>query len=192
MPTRFVGCRTGCRPIPTTCCHHRDFMVPHDLSDSLLSVSANRIGNEVPAQPGHHYKTPPAADTPADRDAPAGPHLDTGPAVEHHDDHRSRRRDPQRDALPRYRCEHRAPDAQLLALNLIDAAQGRRELLAAIRDYETRMIDYGFAAVRLSLRTAEQTISNNRLGRSMVKTALRLFALVPSLIRKAFADLGSD
>jgi 2-polyprenyl-6-methoxyphenol hydroxylase-like FAD-dependent oxidoreductase len=83
-------------------------------------------------------------------------------------------------------------DAQLLARNLIDAAQGRRELLAAIRDYETQMIDYGFAAVRLSLRTAEQTISNNWLGRAMFKTALRVFALVPPLKRKVFADLGND
>ncbi|GAB1513713.1 FAD-dependent oxidoreductase [Actinophytocola sp. KF-1] len=83
-------------------------------------------------------------------------------------------------------------DAQLLARNLIDAAQGKRELLAAIRDYETQMIDYGFAAVRLSLRTAKQTISNNWLGRSMFKIALRVFALVPPLKRKVFADLGND
>lgn len=54
------------------------------------------------------------------------------------------------------------------------------------------MIDYGFAAVRLSLRTAEQTVSNNRLGRSMFKTALRVFSLIPPLKRKVFADLGND
>jgi 2-polyprenyl-6-methoxyphenol hydroxylase-like FAD-dependent oxidoreductase len=83
-------------------------------------------------------------------------------------------------------------DAQLLARNLIDAAQGRRELLAAIHDYETRMIDHGFAAVRLSLRTARQTISNNRLGRSVFKAALRVFAVVPPLKRRVFADLGND
>jgi salicylate hydroxylase len=83
-------------------------------------------------------------------------------------------------------------DAQLLARNLIAAARGQRDLLEAIHDYETQMIDYGFAAVRLSLRTAEQTISNNWLGRSMFKAALRLFAAVPSHKRKAFADLGND
>jgi 2-polyprenyl-6-methoxyphenol hydroxylase-like FAD-dependent oxidoreductase len=83
-------------------------------------------------------------------------------------------------------------DAQLLARNLIDAAAGRRDLIAAIHDYETQMIDYGFAAVRLSLRTAEQTISNNWLGRTMFKAALRVFALVPPLKRKVFADLGND
>jgi salicylate hydroxylase len=83
-------------------------------------------------------------------------------------------------------------DAQLLARNLIATNRGERELLPAIRDYETQMIDYGFSAVRLSLRTAEQTISNNWLGRSMFKAALRVFAAVPALKRKVFADLGND
>lgn len=83
-------------------------------------------------------------------------------------------------------------DAQLLARNLIAAAHGQRELLEAIRGYETQMIDYGFSAVRLSLRTAKQTISNNRLGRSLFKAALRVFAAVPPLKRKVFADLGND
>jgi 2-polyprenyl-6-methoxyphenol hydroxylase-like FAD-dependent oxidoreductase len=83
-------------------------------------------------------------------------------------------------------------DGQLLARNLIAAAHGQRELLPAIHDYETQMIDYGFGAVRLSLRTAEQTISNNWLGRSMFKAALKVFAAVPPLKRKVFADLGND
>jgi salicylate hydroxylase len=83
-------------------------------------------------------------------------------------------------------------DAKLLARNLIAAANGQQELLTAIRDYETQMIDYGFDAVRLSLRTAEQTISNNKIGRSMFKTALRVFSVIPPLKRKVFADLGSD
>ncbi len=45
-------------------------------------------------------------------------------------------------------------DAQLLGRNLIAAARGEVELVAGIHDYETQMIDYGFAAVRASLRTA--------------------------------------
>jgi 2-polyprenyl-6-methoxyphenol hydroxylase-like FAD-dependent oxidoreductase len=83
-------------------------------------------------------------------------------------------------------------DAQLLARNLITAAKGEQDLLAAIRDYESQMTNYGFAAVKLSLRTAEQTISNNWLGRSIFKAALRVFAASPSLKRKAFADLSND
>jgi 2-polyprenyl-6-methoxyphenol hydroxylase-like FAD-dependent oxidoreductase len=83
-------------------------------------------------------------------------------------------------------------DAQLLAHNLIEASEGRKPLLQAIEDYETQMRDYGFAAVRLSLRTARQTISNNRLGRSLFKTALKVFAAAPPLKRKAFTDLTDD
>jgi 2-polyprenyl-6-methoxyphenol hydroxylase-like FAD-dependent oxidoreductase len=83
-------------------------------------------------------------------------------------------------------------DAQLLAANLIAAARGQRDPLPAIRDYETQMIDYGFRAVRASLRSAEQTISINWLSRSMFKTALRVFAAVPPLKRKMFANMGDD
>ena len=82
-------------------------------------------------------------------------------------------------------------DARLLARNLIAASRGEVELLDGIRDYETQMIDYGFAAVRLSLRTAEQTISTNRIGRSMIKAALRVFSVIPPLKRMVFSDLGS-
>lgn len=52
------------------------------------------------------------------------------------------------------------------------------------------MIDYGFSAVRRSLRTAEQTISTNRAGRSMFKVALRVFSMVPPLKRTVFSGLG--
>lgn len=83
-------------------------------------------------------------------------------------------------------------DAQLLACNLIAAARGEVDLVAGIRDYETRMIDYGFTAVRSSLRSAEQTISTNRVGRSAFKTALRVFSVIPPLKRKVFSDLGSE
>jgi 2-polyprenyl-6-methoxyphenol hydroxylase-like FAD-dependent oxidoreductase len=83
-------------------------------------------------------------------------------------------------------------DAQLLARNLAAAANGKRDLKEAIHDYETQMIKYGFDAVRLSLRTAEQTISNDWLGRALFKGALRIFAAVPFLRRKAFADLAND
>jgi salicylate hydroxylase len=83
-------------------------------------------------------------------------------------------------------------DAQLLARNLTRAAAGEQPLLKAIKDYETKMTSYGFAAVRLSQRTAQQTISNNWLGRLMFKAALRVFAVVPPLKRKAFADLANE
>jgi 2-polyprenyl-6-methoxyphenol hydroxylase-like FAD-dependent oxidoreductase len=82
-------------------------------------------------------------------------------------------------------------DAQLLSRKLIAAARGEVDLVAGIRDYETQMIDYGFAAVRSSLRTAEQSVSPNRLGRGAFKVALRVFSAVPPLKRKVFSDLGN-
>ncbi|MGH3757285.1 FAD-dependent oxidoreductase [Actinophytocola sp.] len=82
-------------------------------------------------------------------------------------------------------------DAQLLASNLIAAARGDTDLLTGIRDYETQMIDYGFAAVRTSLRSAEQAVSANRAGRSAFKAALRLFSVIPPLKRKVFSELGN-
>lgn len=82
-------------------------------------------------------------------------------------------------------------DAAVLARNLIAAARGDRDLLSAIDAYERQMTDYGFKAVRDSLRTAKQFISDNRTGRTMFKTVLRFFAAVPGLKRKVFSDQGS-
>ena len=53
------------------------------------------------------------------------------------------------------------------------------------------MTDYGFKAVRGSLRSAEQFISDNRMGRTMFKTVLRFFLAVPPLKRKVFSDQGN-
>jgi salicylate hydroxylase len=83
-------------------------------------------------------------------------------------------------------------DAQLLSRNLIAADRGELDLMAGIHDYETQMIDYGFSAVRASLRTAEQTVSANRLARSAFKASLRMFSAIPPLKRKIFGDLGND
>lgn len=82
-------------------------------------------------------------------------------------------------------------DAQLLSRNLIAAARGERELIEAIGDYERQMIEYGFAAVRSSLRDARTFVSDNRFGRVMFKTALRVLSSVPPLRRKVFSKLGS-
>jgi salicylate hydroxylase len=82
-------------------------------------------------------------------------------------------------------------DAALLARNLIAVARGDRDLLDAIDDYEAQMTDYGFAAVRNSLRTANQFISDNRAGRILFRTLLRFFSAVPPLKRKVFSDQGN-
>jgi salicylate hydroxylase len=82
-------------------------------------------------------------------------------------------------------------DAQLLARTLIAVTRGEIGLVDGIHDYETKMIDYGFAAVRASRRTAEQTVSSNRIARTMFKAALRTFSAIPPLKRKVFSDIGN-
>lgn len=82
-------------------------------------------------------------------------------------------------------------DARLLCRNLIQAAEGTRPVLDAIGGYEQRMIDYGFKAVRSSLRNAHQTVSEARAGRLMFKSVLRACSAVPPLKRAMFGNLGS-
>ncbi|MFI5498924.1 hypothetical protein ACIA5E_07645 [Nocardia asteroides] len=53
------------------------------------------------------------------------------------------------------------------------------------------MTDYGFAAVRTSLSTAERAVADGRLGRTLGKLALRTAGAVPSMKRRMFADLGA-
>ena len=52
------------------------------------------------------------------------------------------------------------------------------------------MLDYGFAAVRRSLRNARQAASANRLARGAFRTVLRVAGAVPAVGRRMFATLG--
>ncbi|SDM22609.1 FAD-dependent oxidoreductase [Allokutzneria albata] len=78
-------------------------------------------------------------------------------------------------------------DAQLLCRKL---TEGGRPLVERIAEYEAAMIEYGFAAVRASLTTARQSVSDSRTARLAGRAAFRVFDAVPSLKRRAFADLG--
>ncbi|WP_037310668.1 FAD-dependent oxidoreductase [Amycolatopsis orientalis] len=82
-------------------------------------------------------------------------------------------------------------DAQLLCRNLV-AAQRTGAVRAAVADYEQRMRDYGFAAVRDSERSARQFVSENRAGRTMARGMFRFFQAVPPLKRKVFSDHGDS
>ncbi len=81
-------------------------------------------------------------------------------------------------------------DADLLRRQLIDVASGKRDLVPALHEYEERMLDYGFAAVRRSLNNARQAGSANRLARGAFRTALRTIAAVPPVRRRMIASLG--
>ncbi|ANZ38742.1 hypothetical protein BBK82_24440 [Lentzea guizhouensis] len=74
-------------------------------------------------------------------------------------------------------------DAQLLTREL---AQGG-DPVAAIGRYEAEMYDYGFAAVRDSLRAARQFADGGPVARTVFKTVLRTASAVPALKRAMFA-----
>lgn len=81
-------------------------------------------------------------------------------------------------------------DADLLARQLVEVRDGRLGLVPAVHEYERRMLDYGFAAVKQSLRNAKQAASGNRFARGAFRTVLRVANAVPPLKRKMFGDLG--
>jgi salicylate hydroxylase len=81
-------------------------------------------------------------------------------------------------------------DADLLRRTLIAVRDGRSGLIPAVGGYEREMLDYGFAAVRLSLRNARQAANSTRLSRTAFRTGLRVVAAVPPLRRSMARNLG--
>jgi 2-polyprenyl-6-methoxyphenol hydroxylase-like FAD-dependent oxidoreductase len=75
-------------------------------------------------------------------------------------------------------------DAQLLARCLAEGGD-------AIARYEKEMYDYGFAAVRDSLRAARQFADGNPVARTIFRTVLRTAGAVPALKRAMFSDHGN-
>ncbi len=71
-------------------------------------------------------------------------------------------------------------DAQLLARELA------RSGVDGISAYEAEMYDYGFAAVRDSLRAARQFAEGGPVARTLFRTVLRTAAAVPALKRAMF------
>lgn len=85
-------------------------------------------------------------------------------------------------------------DARLLCRNLVKAGNGEWPVLAAIRDYETKMIDYGFAAVRESLRNhgKDNPLQKPVVGGVMLaglRGAARLVNALPPVKRKLVDNL---
>jgi salicylate hydroxylase len=62
----------------------------------------------------------------------------------------------------------------------------------AIAGYEGQMREYGYKAVRDSLRSARQFVSESSAGRVLFKTVLRVFDRFPALKRRAFKNYGND
>jgi 2-polyprenyl-6-methoxyphenol hydroxylase-like FAD-dependent oxidoreductase len=81
-------------------------------------------------------------------------------------------------------------DADLLRRQLTAVNAGAQPLLPALHEYERQMLEYGFAAVRQSLRNARQAGSANRLARGAFRTTLRVVNAVPPLRHRLAAQLG--
>jgi 2-polyprenyl-6-methoxyphenol hydroxylase-like FAD-dependent oxidoreductase len=72
-------------------------------------------------------------------------------------------------------------DAQLLSRCITDGGD-------AIARYEAEMYEYGFAAVRDSLRAARQFAEGSAVSRTLFRTVLRTAAAVPALKRAMFQE----
>lgn len=82
-------------------------------------------------------------------------------------------------------------DAASLRRELVAAARDEKPLLAAIHDYETAMVDYGFAAVRDSLKAAKQATMENPVVLAMAKAAFRVMNALPPVKRRVFSEMGN-
>jgi 2-polyprenyl-6-methoxyphenol hydroxylase-like FAD-dependent oxidoreductase len=78
-------------------------------------------------------------------------------------------------------------DARLLTQALASALAHGQDPLQAIAGYEARMREYGFAAVRDSMRAAEQFVGGNRMARAGFKAFLRTAQRFPALKARVFA-----
>jgi 2-polyprenyl-6-methoxyphenol hydroxylase-like FAD-dependent oxidoreductase len=83
-------------------------------------------------------------------------------------------------------------DARLLCANLVVALKGECTIEGAVRDYEKKMRDYGFAAVRTSLKAMQQAIVNKGIAFRFTKLAFRAINTFPPLKRAFLANFGRD
>jgi 2-polyprenyl-6-methoxyphenol hydroxylase-like FAD-dependent oxidoreductase len=83
-------------------------------------------------------------------------------------------------------------DAVRLCRALTAASRGERRLLDAIHGYETEMLDYGFRAVRSSLRAMEQAIPQNGIRLFVSRALFRIVDRLPRLKRWMFRGMGDD
>jgi 2-polyprenyl-6-methoxyphenol hydroxylase-like FAD-dependent oxidoreductase len=83
-------------------------------------------------------------------------------------------------------------DAVRLRDALVEADRGERDLIDAIHHYEAGMIEYGFKAVRNSLRAMEQNTSNSAVSRILSRAAFRAIDRLPPVKRLFAAGLGNE
>jgi 2-polyprenyl-6-methoxyphenol hydroxylase-like FAD-dependent oxidoreductase len=83
-------------------------------------------------------------------------------------------------------------DAARLKRALVAAHRGERDIVAAIHDYETGMLDYGFRAVHNSLKAMHQTITDSLPSLMLSRLTLRAINALPPLKRAVASRLGEE
>jgi 2-polyprenyl-6-methoxyphenol hydroxylase-like FAD-dependent oxidoreductase len=78
-------------------------------------------------------------------------------------------------------------DATTLCRALAAVDRGQASLQNAIQRYEAGMLDYGFAAVRRSMRNTEQALAG-RFSREGTRSFFRLCGAIPALRRAVFSE----
>jgi len=83
-------------------------------------------------------------------------------------------------------------DATRLKRALVAARRGERDLIEAIHDYETGMLDYGFRAVRNSLKAMHQTVSDRLPALMLSRLTMRAINAMPPVKQIVARRLGEE
>jgi salicylate hydroxylase len=83
-------------------------------------------------------------------------------------------------------------DAARLKRALVAAQRGERDLVEALHDYETHMRDYGFRAVRNSLKAMHQTVTDSTPSLLLSRAMLCAIDALPPLKRRLAKRLGEE
>jgi salicylate hydroxylase len=83
-------------------------------------------------------------------------------------------------------------DAARLKRALVAAHHGERDLVDAIHDYEAAMLDYGFRAVRNSLKAMQQTVTDSLPALMMSRLTMRAINALSPVKRMVASRLGEE
>jgi salicylate hydroxylase len=83
-------------------------------------------------------------------------------------------------------------DAARLKRALVAAHNGERDIIEAIHDYEAGMLDYGFRAVRNSLKAMHQTVTDSRPSLTLSRLTMRAIDALPPVKRRMATRLGEE
>jgi hypothetical protein len=82
--------------------------------------------------------------------------------------------------------------AKAAAKTVVLTYNGEHDIVVAIHDYETGMLDYGFRAVRNSLNAMHQTITDSRPSLMLSRLTLLAINALPLIKRAVASRLGEE